>query len=346
MLILGACLIAMMVAWGVTRLMMAWAKPDLPDEARKLHTIPTPTSGGVGIMAGLLAGTAVLLLTHLDGASVSSWQAFGACLSLALAGGALGYWDDRVGLGARLKLGVMLCITLGFILAGMRIDSLPLWSGFALQFSPWLAGLGTLMWLLVMVNVVNFLDGANGMAMGCSGIGLIFLAMLSAEPAGIGPAALCLVGAAACLGFLYWNGLGGRIFAGDAGALAVGLLIGGLGVWAGERGANPWAIALCFLPMLSDAILTILWRARQRHNLLTAHAEHVYQLAIRTGTSHGQISLIYWLASAMCGALAVLTHPLGPNAVSASFGLALCGFVVILTQSRTILRKRLSKQIG
>ncbi|MFN9017233.1 MAG: hypothetical protein ACK5W3_14955, partial [Hyphomonadaceae bacterium] len=50
---------ALLVAWLVTRLMMVWAVPDVPDAARKLHRAPTPTSGGVGIMAGTVVGLGV-----------------------------------------------------------------------------------------------------------------------------------------------------------------------------------------------------------------------------------------------------------------------------------------------
>lgn len=345
--LLVACLLAFLVALGLTRLMMAWApadRADVPDEARKLHTIPTPTSGGVAIMAGGIAGCALLVLTSAAGLQSAGIATLTLCLGVALGAGLLGYWDDRANLSARFRLVILLCLTGGFVGFGLRIEDLPLLVDVTMHLGPWVGGLGTMLWLLVIVNVVNFTDGANGMAMGCSAIGLACLALLSGLDANgdiqVGP--IALICALACGGFLVWN-IAGRIFAGDAGALFIGMVIGVLGVWAGQNGVSPLAIAQCFLPMLADAILTILWRARRGANLMSAHADHVYQLAIRTGSSHQLVALVYWLASAICGAMAIFMQQGGAGAVSLGFVACLALIVLVLETRRSALRARLPK---
>jgi UDP-N-acetylmuramyl pentapeptide phosphotransferase/UDP-N-acetylglucosamine-1-phosphate transferase len=167
-----------------------------------------------------------------------------------------------------------------------------------------------------------------------------------------GPTNIAIVGsyvqicALASCGFLYWNVNGGRIFAGDAGALFVGLAIGALGVWAAIWEVNPLSVATCFLPLLADSILTIVWRARQKANLLKPHADHVYQLAIRAGRSHLQVAAPYWLATGLCGAVALLATIGGVIWISLGFGLCLLSLIVILERQRAHFLALLSKQAG
>lgn len=345
-----ACFLALLVAWIVTRLMMAWAIADVPDAARKLHRAPTPTAGGVGIMAGTVAGY-YYLSSHYGFLISDVW----ACLGLALVGGALGFWDDRTAIGPKIKLTIMVVITAIFVVGALRLESLLIWPGVMLQLGPLIGGLGTMLWLLVMVNVVNFMDGANGLSIGSSALGLAGLSGLCWVKSNFGmagPSSLEYVGpyiqisAAACCGFLYWNVKGGRIFAGDSGALFVGLSIGALGVWASSMGVNPISVATCFLPLLVDSILTIVWRARQKANLLTPHADHVYQLAIRTGRTHLQVAALYWLATGLCGTVALVATIGGAIWISLGFGLCLLCLVMILERQRTYFLSRLPKQAG
>lgn len=347
MIFVSACFMALLSAWLVTRLMMVWAIPDVPDAVRKLHRAPTPTSGGVGIMAGTVVGLGVFCFYFTNVTAE-----FSLCLAVSLAGGLLGFWDDRAALGPKIKLMILVAITSGFVIWGARIEALPLWDGAIWQLGPVLGGLGTLLWLLVIVNVVNFMDGANGLSIGSSMVGLVFLSVVCgfASFAHSSPAFQVtiygLISALACCGFLYWNVAGGRIFAGDSGALFVGLTIGTLGVWAGSMGVNPLSIATCFLPLLADSILTIVWRARQRANLLTPHADHVYQLAIRSGQSHLYVASLYWLATALCGVVAVRASTAGDALISLGFVLCLLPLVLILERARAHYLAILPKQAG
>jgi UDP-GlcNAc:undecaprenyl-phosphate GlcNAc-1-phosphate transferase len=321
--------IGIVTSWLVTWIMIVWAIKDVPDAHRKLHSVVTPTAGGVGIIAGTLLGVASLWAlkpTTID-------HPFIACVVLACAGGVLGFWDDVTTAGAKLKLALMVGLTLIFALFGLRLETLALTTGFSLDLGLVLGGFGTMFWLLVIVNVVNFMDGANGLAIGSSAIGLLGLAGLSligatSDSTFVGSAFLCLLSACACLGFLYWNVKGGRIFAGDCGALYIGLMVGGVGIWVSDDGVYPLAVALCFLPILSDAILTVIWRSQQKANLLHAHRDHVFQLAIKSGYTHLQVAAAFWTLTLLCCLAAWLGQKQGASATFGIFGvcLALCIF--------------------
>ena len=210
----------------------------------------------------------------------------------------------------------MLAIVSGFAIFGARIETLEIAPQLTLNLGPILGGLGTVLWLLVLVNTVNFMDGANGMAIGCAAIGLLGLCGLillhnRAAQVALHFAVLGWIGAAACSGFLYWNAAKGRVFAGDAGALFVGLFCGTFGVLAVVAGVSAFSVALCFLPMLVDVIITIILRLRRRENILTPHSHHAYQGAIRHGASHLRMSSMYWLLTLICCAAALFALAIG-----------------------------------
>jgi UDP-GlcNAc:undecaprenyl-phosphate/decaprenyl-phosphate GlcNAc-1-phosphate transferase len=304
-----AFFISFVSATIATRFVMALGIADIPDEARKNHTRVTPTAGGLGIIVGLVAG----LIFAAWQSELNVNKPLFATLALSLAGGALGLRDDISALGSKVKLAIMLLCTLGFVVLGSRIETLSLTSDFAITLGPFVGALGTIFWLLVIVNTVNFMDGANGMAMGCAALGLFGLCALSVMRLVTGAAEgddfalIAWVGMAACLGFLVWNAWKGTIFAGDCGALFIGLLCGGLGVLAVVSGINPLCVAMCFLPMLVDVILTVVRRLRKGDNVLSAHSEHAYQKVIRAGASHLYTSGRYWMQTVftiMCALLA------------------------------------------
>jgi UDP-GlcNAc:undecaprenyl-phosphate/decaprenyl-phosphate GlcNAc-1-phosphate transferase len=304
---LYAFLVSFGVATFATWIMIRIRIADNPDAVRKLHARVTPTSGGVGIIAGTLAGLAFLWLFN----ALTFSPVLIACVVASCMGGTLGLLDDIYVLGPKRKLAVMLAITTAFAVFGARIETIELTREFQLYLGAFIGGIGTIFWLLVMVNTVNFMDGANGLSMGSSAIGLFAVSGLLGVQGEGQIAMLGWVTASACLGFLVWNAFTGSIFAGDSGALFVGLMSGTLGAWAVTVGVNPFCIALCFLPLLVDVILTVLLRLARRQNVLQPHSEHAYQRLIKAGLSHFGAARFYWLRCASCGIIAIIAQHKG-----------------------------------
>jgi UDP-GlcNAc:undecaprenyl-phosphate/decaprenyl-phosphate GlcNAc-1-phosphate transferase len=335
---LYAFLVSCFVASAATWIMIRVSISDSPDAARKLHAKVTPTSGGIGIIAGTIAGLGFL---GSRGALAMDPILFG-CVGISCIGGLLGLLDDIFVLGPKRKLSVMLVITMAFAVFFARIDVLTLTPEIAIPLGAVLGGIGTVFWLLVMVNTVNFMDGANGLSMGCSAIGLACLSGLLIVTGHNPTALLGLVGCAACIGFLVWNAFSGSIFAGDSGALFVGLLCGTLGAWAVTLGVHPLAVAMCFLPSLVDVILTVLLRTIRRQNILQPHCEHAYQRIIRAGISHFKIARFYWLRTLFCGVLAIGSQLLGGYWPPGLF----VALVILMCLNQLMIRHRATKTIA
>lgn len=287
---------------------MIWIGPvDAPNEERKQHRAPTPTSGGIGIGAGFGAAMIVLSLFSIEWRYVVSPQAMAMLWVSALIGYPLlliGFVDDARRLSAEFKFVVYSLLALAAAWLMGVVDEVRV-GDFVVTLPFVVALLGTALWVFTLLNVVNFMDGANGMAMGSVAVGLAALSIIALEGHSIGGAAIALCGAGAIGGFLVWNFPNGRLFAGDSGALFAGALSAfGCLIVIARTGMSPLVAPILFFPLLADALLTLLFRARRGRSLLVGHAEHIYQLAIVSGWSHARIGIAYWLAMAVCGAIA------------------------------------------
>jgi hypothetical protein len=110
-------------------------------------------------------------------------------------------------------------------------------------------------------------------------------------------------------GFLVWN-VSGRLYVGDAGALFVGAALAGLGLeLVRQRPDLLFVPPILLLPFLSDVLLTVAWRARHGKKLFVAHRDHSYQIALKAGLKHWQVSSVHavWaLNTTIVGILAAL----------------------------------------
>lgn len=318
-----------------------WIGPvDAPNEARKQHRAPTPTSGGVGIGAGYGAAMVVLSLFSLEWRYQISPQGVSMLWVAALFAYPLlfiGFVDDARRLSAEFKFVVysVLAVAAAWLLG--VVDEVTI-GNFTVHL-PFVVGLaGTALWVFTLLNVVNFMDGANGMAMGSVAIGLLALAAIAFESGSVGGGAIALCCAAAIAGFLIWNFPHGRLFAGDSGALFAGAISAfACLVVIARTGMSPLVAAILFFPLLADALLTLLYRARRGRSLLVAHAEHIYQIAIVSGWSHARIALVYWLAMTVCGGVAWFANH---DASRTAPALALVSLVVLAILLDLIVRRR------
>jgi UDP-GlcNAc:undecaprenyl-phosphate/decaprenyl-phosphate GlcNAc-1-phosphate transferase len=281
---------------------MPFAAKDAPDGGRKTQERAVPTSGGLGAMVALGLGAGLAAFTVPT-------PFYLPMAAFALGFGFLGAIDDVKPVSARLRLVLQTIIAAVFVkfVASAWVFSLTPDIGWEL-WAP-LAMLGSALWLVVMVNTANFMDGANGLSLGSIAIGLLGLAAIAAFSDSIdgpGIASIALTGVAALAGILVWNFPRGLVFAGDSGAFLAGGFAGGLSLIAIQQGImEVWIAPILFFPLLADVLLTILWRASKRLPLMSAHTDHHYQVARSAGASHLKVTLVMWGLSAHAALCAV-----------------------------------------
>lgn len=302
---IGVALVSAGITWMFSRIRVM-----APPNGRSAHKVPTPTAGGLGPAVAILGG--ITVLSALGAASPSLVTLTGLCGLLTM----LGFIDDLLDFSLRWKflLIAILSIAIAALLGPVRQIPFDNW----FLDLPWMVGIaGTALWAFVVINGVNFMDGADGvipLSAFMAATGLLVLSLLFHEPRAAVSATL-LLGALA--GFIPFNAPKARIFLGDTGSLFIGGWLAGTALILIERGPEPalWLMPLLLMPWLSDVLLTMAWRLYKGQNMLTAHNSHLYQLALAKGRSHFQVALGLSLQMLACLVLALIFQ----NSATSSF---------------------------
>ncbi len=320
---------AAFLSWVLCRLVLAAGPVDRP-RARGTHDRATVTSGGVAIVVATAVATGWAAQGLHLGSPAAAWSlALAAILAMA------GLIDDVIDLGALTKLGLQLGLALGFA-AFARVQALPV-AGAVVPLGAVLGALGSVAWIVLAANAVNFVDGANGVAAG--GAAFAFAAFAAAAHGGGADDLALLAGcaAAANLGFLGWN-MAGRLFQGDAGALFSGFLLGALAVvGAGPSSVgpvSPYVLPTALAPILTDVLVTLALRASRRERLFEAHRSHLYHRWLEAlGGSHLRLALRVWAIEAAFALAALGVAAAPPRLQTAAFLLSafvsLSGWIVL-----------------
>lgn len=218
--------------------------------AIKIHAIPTPRFGGIGIVA------TVVLLGALSGA-LSGWALAGLIIIAATGG-----LDDRYSISPKARL-------LAEVVAGVALG-LHFWSSLGV----WGLLMGVVL-VPVMANAVNLIDGMNGLASGnalISAIGLAFLLDLNHQPNLL---AVILVGG--LLGFLVWNYPRAKTFMGDSGSLSIGYVLATLLLMAATHSWISLLAATCMVSFpLYDLVCGFVRRWRRGKPIFDGDRDHTY----------------------------------------------------------------------
>jgi UDP-GlcNAc:undecaprenyl-phosphate GlcNAc-1-phosphate transferase len=217
-LVFAVATLVAVASGGVVRRLAPRMGAVVPPRLDRWHTAPTPTMGGVAIVAATAAG----FLPAAFFPDLLPW--FDTWLPVplaALAMFAVGVLDDRLQLSPTAKLVASLVVgaLLVFFLGRTEPGGLP--------------GLTTLLaivWFAGMCHAMNLLDNMDGLATGVGFIAAVFLAVIFGNTLGAGLDVLLISFAGALLGFFYWNRSRARLFMGDSGSLFLGAILGGAGL--------------------------------------------------------------------------------------------------------------------
>lgn len=285
-----------------TGLVLRYARRRLLDQVneRSSHRVPTPRGGGLGLVVALLA------LWPLAAAPVVG---LGLGLAwVAIAGmAALGWWDDHADLPARLRLGLQTALA-ALALAATDVPQIGSLGPWSVEAPSWLAYVLALAGTVWLVNLYNFMDGIDGIAGGqglvAGAAGGAILGLVGAEPQW---SALGWCTAGACAGFLCWNRPPARIFMGDVGSTALGLVFAILVMAQLQAGVALDLALLPLAPFVLDASCTLARRAWRRERLSQAHRSHLYQRLAQHWGSHLPVSLAWSALAAVAACAAWLT---------------------------------------
>jgi len=279
----GGLMVSALITWWIVRCKRRWGN-DQPDGVRKLHEAPVPRIGGIGVFAAFVLGVA--LLGWFAGFQfVKDWWPVWLC-NLLMFG--VGFLDDLRPMGARVKLFGQIGVAVVAFSLGLSIDKFSAFTGDGTFYLGTLSIVVTMIWLVAIPNVVNLIDGMDGLA---SGLGMFLCLTLAfvGYMAGLGGVALIsLAVGGALLGFLIFNLPPAKVFLGDGGAYFIGFFIASVSMATSNKGAiiaSMLVVVIALgLPIL-DTLFAILRRGITGVPVFRGDAEHIHHRLITLGYS-------------------------------------------------------------
>jgi UDP-GlcNAc:undecaprenyl-phosphate/decaprenyl-phosphate GlcNAc-1-phosphate transferase len=287
-------------------------------DPRGVHETPTPTLGGLAMLAGVLVGMAVAW--QLDAFAplfASSTEPLGLVLGATAMFG-IGMLDDLRDVSPPAKMSGQVLAASVLVLAGVSILVFRIPFGGIVILSEDLSYLVSVLWVVAMANALNLIDGLDGLAGGivaiASGTFFLFALVLADEgvldPANIG-ALVAIITFGVCVGFLPHNFHPARIFMGDTGALGLGLLMAASTMVVGGRTDQEFSgqaffffapliipIIILGVPVL-DTAFAIVRRATRRKGVAQADKDHLHHRLMRLGHGQRRSVLILWSWTAL-----------------------------------------------
>jgi UDP-GlcNAc:undecaprenyl-phosphate GlcNAc-1-phosphate transferase len=302
-----ALVVVLLLTPGVGRFARFLGVVDEPGETRRVHLRPVPRLGGIALLLGIFVPALAFL--PLDG------PYRGILLGAAIAT-TVGAIDDFRGLPWWGKLGGQLAaagVAIGF---GVTVERFT-FPGFGSQELPeWVGGPATILWIVAIMNMVNFLDGMDGLAAGICAIAGSTFAVIGLSLGEPDAALLSAIVAGACFGFLHHNFYPARIFMGDSGALLLGFLLATVSVQGLVKTA---ALATLVLPLLVLAIpiidtsFVVAKRMKYRQPLYEADRKHLHHRFMNIGFSQPRAVVYMYLWCGLLAAAALATRFLPPR---------------------------------
>ena len=266
---------------------------DYPSK-RRVNTVPTPRMGGLAVFAGLIVACALQIFGTLNWGWPSAlvphpsmdinYPMLGLSFLTIVATGAL---DDVLQLSPKAKLAGQVIAAMLAASSGLLIHAIvnPFEAGGEISLG-FFAYPITIIYLVAYTNIINLIDGLDGLATGISaiaGCSMFSFAIL----AGRGDAAAisaALIGS--CIAFLRYNFHPAKIFLGDSGSLLLGFALGSISLLNVSRTA---ALTSLIIPLIVagvpiiDTFSAIIRRMRAHVSIGQADKGHIHHRLIQGG---------------------------------------------------------------
>lgn len=298
--------------------------------SRDVHNRPTARLGGVAIVLSFLI--AMVALAIFGSKELTDfgfpYAAFGISIDKRLLGiilavvvlSAVMLIDDLKDVDPKLKLGAQILSAVILVLAGVGITfvnnpfglqinldqiKIPIEVASQVYHIVLFADLFLIVWIVLLANATNFIDGLDGLATTLVSLATISLIFQSIQ---VGQTATALMGTVllgSILGFLPFNLPRAKLFLGDVGSMFFGLILGVLTVISGGKLVT---LLLVFGIVIIDAVYVVIKRIiRGRHPITAADQSHIHHRFLKAGFSPVATLLLISLISISFGSIGIFT---------------------------------------
>ncbi len=312
--------IALAVTAALVPLVRSFAiKHDIVDKPgpRRVNKKPIPRLGGVAMFLGLIVALCVEFILEYSGLWNGPFFA-GGFVNTRLFGVAIGFafivivgaLDDIYSLPPLVKfIGQIIAATI-IVCTGTTLGSFKIpFTSSVVYLDTWTYPI-TVLYLVCFANVINLIDGLDGLSAGITAIAgaTLFILTMHLMRGDAASVAIILVGC--CIGFLFYNFSPASIFMGDSGSLFLGLALGTISLLGASRFASVTALAvpivIAGVPVI-DTFSAIVRRLRGHQPIQAADAGHIHHRLLRRGFSQRKsVLIIYAWTALLCGAACII----------------------------------------
>ena len=279
---------------------------------RDVHTQPVVRIGGVAIFAGVMAAILVQAIGEhffdwggtLIGGGTARARVLGVLIGLVVIF-LVGLFDDFKPISPGWKFSGELLAAGVVVASGLRMEFVGNPFGGGLIQLGYLAIPVTLIYVVGFTNVINLIDGLDGLAAGVSAIAAATLLVLAAQGNRLDAAAMAAALIGACVAFLWFNFYPASIHMGDSGALFLGFTLSVISLTGVMKSTAAIALAVPLFIVgvpIFDTASAIIRRVIQGRPIQEADRGHIHHRLLGRGFNQTQTVLIIY---AWCIALAV-----------------------------------------
>lgn len=288
LLIVGVCLIIVaLIIPFVKKIAIHINALDIPNE-RKVHKVPIPRLGGLGIFIGFLVGYMIFGQSTVQMNSIL----IGSFIIVLT-----GMIDDIKPINAKAKLLGQIFASCVIVFYGNILLNNVTVFGLDINFGIFAYPI-TILFIVACTNIINLIDGLDGLAGGISSIfylSTIVICFFQGRFTEL-ELVLSLIMLGSTLGFLIHNFHPAKIFAGDSGALFMGFTIAVISL----LGFKTTAITSIFIPLMIlavpilDTLFAIIRRLLKHQKISTPDKQHLHHQLLKMKFSHrNTVLLIY-----------------------------------------------------
>src|SRR5215813_8114863 len=295
---------AMLVTPVVRRKASEWGAIAQPDSDRHIHSHPTPRLGGVAIYIAFIA--TLLCVPFLGNMVSESFRAnllkFVALFAPATFIFLFGVYDDFRGASAPLKFTFQILAAVMVYAAGFRIENLSTPFGSQLSLPAPLSVPATILWIVVITNAFNLIDGIDGLAAGASVFALISILVFSVAQGNPEISLIAVVLVGSVMGFLRYNFNPATIFLGDSGSMFLGFLAAVLSLAGSQKGSTIVAIAIPLVSFglpVTEAGLSLVRRIASGEPVFQSDRRHIHHMLLRQGLTQRQAVILLYAVCAL-----------------------------------------------
>jgi UDP-GlcNAc:undecaprenyl-phosphate GlcNAc-1-phosphate transferase len=307
---LGSLFLSIASTWCVRRFSNAKGWVEGPKSDRHMHTLAVPRLGGIAIYASFMTVViaAMVILRLIGSVSPLHGKAMMGLLGPALLIFLLGLWDDMRSLNAYWKFAVQTVAAIWLYAGGYGIHNLGLiHGGRTLEWAYCLPL--TVLWVLLITNAFNLIDGLDGLAAGSAAFSTIVVFVMSLIVPNPLVSFFAIALAGATLGFLRFNFHPATIFLGDSGSLFIGFMLAELALAGSQKAPTIVAVAIPIVSLgfpIMDVVLTVIRRFVSGKPLFDGDKSHIHHKLIKRGLSQRNAVFTLYAVTAGFGFLSLV----------------------------------------